>query len=140
MEVHEIHNALRHTIKFYNGSTGKIGSYRFNRLPLMSEKELDFLSYIYNNDHLRPTMYRQKKTDSFLPLQSLVIPKSYDYYKDLFKTKQLYSEYKNRLIKKEVLVEISTGFILNHKMFPFNDRNTMNYLKKIISLPLPPIK
>lgn len=134
----EIHHALLSTIKYYNHSNGKRGDYHFYRFPHLTEKELIMISFIYDSELLRPRMYKLKKTDKFISLNNLIVPKDYDNYKILFNSKQLYNKYKNSLISKNVIVEISDGFILNHKLFPFKDRNTMTYLIKYISMPLPP--
>lgn len=135
----QIHEALSSTIRFYNSSLGRKGEVSF-RSPFLSELEHKFISYILNSEELRPKMYKLKKTNEFISIDNLLIPKSYDNYKHLFNTKQLYSKYKIRLVSNNILIETDYGFILNHKYFPFNDRNTMSYLRKLISMPLPPPK
>jgi hypothetical protein len=127
-------HTLRHHIEMPVRSKLKFG---FD-IPYLTDLEFRMISYIVSSDELRPKMFKSKKQGVFSDLSSLLIPKSYAQYEHIFKTKQLYNEYKRRLIAKGLLHEVSEGFVLNHSMIPFEQGYVMKHLISLARMPKPP--
>lgn len=129
-----LRNTLRHHIDRPVKSKLKFGY----DIPYLTELEFKMISYIVSSDELRPKMFKSKKTGEFSGLENLLIPKAYSYYSHIFSTKQLYNKYKHNLISKDLVQEVSGGYVLNHSMIPFEQGYVMKHLISLARMPLPP--